>query len=149
MTAILWVVATVCILVYPRGYTKGNTKLTKLFKILSAAFIAAFAVTGLAGCSAEEPVDMSQYAAVIDVRTPAETSAGHLDGALLYDVQDPSFMASLETLDKEADYYIYCRSGNRSGQAIQIMKQAGFTGQLANGGSLANAAAETGIAVVK
>ena len=92
---------------------------------------------------------MSQYAAVIDVRTPAETSAGHLDGALLYDVQDPSFLASLETLDKEADYYIYCRSGNRSGQAIQIMKQAGFTGQLANGGSLANAAAETGIAVVK
>jgi rhodanese-related sulfurtransferase len=123
--------------------------LTKLFKILSAAFIAAFAVTGLSGCAGQEPIDMSQYAAVIDVRTPAETSAGHLDGAKLFDVQDPSFMASLETLDKSADYYIYCRSGNRSGQAIQIMKQAGFTGELANGGSLANAAAETGIAIVK
>jgi phage shock protein E len=123
--------------------------LTKLFKILSAAFIAAFAVTGLTGCASSEPVDMSQYAAVIDVRTPAETSAGHLDGSLLFDVQDPAFMDSLATLDKSADYYVYCRSGNRSGQAIQIMKDAGFTGELANGGSLANAASETGIAVVK
>ena len=128
---------------------KGNTKLTKFFKILSAAFIAAIAVTGLTSCAAEEPIDMSQYAAVIDVRTPAETSAGHLDGSLLFDVQGPAFMASLETLDKSANYYIYCRSGNRSGQAIQIMKDAGFTGELANGGSLANAASETGIAVVK
>jgi len=123
--------------------------LTKFFKILSAAFIAAVAVTGLTGCASSEPIDMSQYKAVIDVRTPAETSAGHLEGALLFDVQDQAFMASLETLDKSADYYIYCRSGNRSGQAIQIMKQAGFTGELANGGSLANAASETGITVVK
>ena len=92
---------------------------------------------------------MSQYAAVIDVRTPAETSAGHLDGSLLFDVQDPAFMASLETLDKSADYYIYCRSGRRSGQAIQIMKDAGFTGELSNGGSIDEAASETGIAVVK
>ena len=123
--------------------------MTKFFKILSAAFIAAIAVTGLTGCAAEEPIDMSQYAGVIDVRTPAETSAGHLDGSLLFDVQGPAFMASLETLDKSANYYIYCRSGNRSGQAIQIMKDAGFTGELANGGSLANAASETCIAVVK
>jgi rhodanese-related sulfurtransferase len=123
--------------------------LTKLFKFLSASFIAAIAVTGLSGCTTQEPIDMSQYAAVIDVRTPAETSAGHLDGSLLLDVQDPAFMASLETLDKSANYYVYCRSGNRSGQAIQIMKDAGFTGELSNGGSLASAAAETGIAVVK
>lgn len=123
--------------------------MTKLFKILSAAFIAAFAVTGLTGCQAAEPMDMSQYAAVIDVRTPSETQAGHLDGSLLFDVQNPAFLESLGTLDPTADYYVYCRSGNRSGQAIQIMKQAGFTGELSNGGSLANAASETGLPVVK
>ena len=120
----------------------------KFYKFIAASFIAALAVTGLTGCSAEEPMDMSAYAAVIDVRTPEETSAGHLEGALLFDVQDAAFLANLETLDKSADYYIYCRSGNRSGAAIETMKANGFTGKLHNGGSLGNAAAETGLTVV-
>ena len=121
----------------------------KFYKFIAASFIAALAVTGLTGCSAQEPIDMSAYAAVIDVRTPAETSEGHLEGAKLFDVQDAAFMSNLETLDKSADYYVYCRSGNRSGQAIATMKANGFTGELRNGGALANAAAETGLAVVK
>jgi rhodanese-related sulfurtransferase len=123
--------------------------LKKFYKFIAASFIAAFAVTGLTGCSAEEPMDMSTYAAVIDVRTPEETSAGHLEGAKLFDIQDAAFMDNLATLDKSANYYVYCRSGNRSGQAIEIMKQEGFTGTLHNGGSLANAASETGLAVVQ
>ena len=121
----------------------------KFYKFIAASFIAALAVTGLSGCSAQEPMDMSAYAAVIDVRTPEETSAGHLEGALLFDVQDAGFMANLETLDKSANYYVYCRSGNRSGAAIETMKANGFTGELRNGGALGNAAAETGLAVVK
>lgn len=92
---------------------------------------------------------MSQYAAVIDVRTPEETSMGYLEGAQLFDIQNPTFMDMLSTLDPAADYYIYCRSGNRAGQAIQIMQQAGFTGELVNGGSLENAANQTGLSVVK
>jgi phage shock protein E len=92
---------------------------------------------------------MSQYAAVIDVRTPEETSLGYLEGAQLFDIQNPTFMDMLSTLDPAADYYIYCRSGNRAGQAIDIMKQAGFTGELVNGGSLENAANQTGLTVVK
>jgi rhodanese-related sulfurtransferase len=92
---------------------------------------------------------MSQYAAVIDVRTPEETSMGYLEGAQLFDIQNPTFMDMLSSLDPAADYYIYCRSGNRAGQAIQIMQQAGFTGELVNGGSLANAASQTGLTVVK
>ena len=92
---------------------------------------------------------MSQYAAVIDVRTPEETSMGFLEGAQLFDIQNPTFMDMLSTLDPAADYYIYCRSGNRAGQAIEIMQQAGFTGELLNGGSLENAANQTGLSVVK
>ena len=120
----------------------------KFYKFIAASFIAALAVTGLTGCSAQEPMDMSSYAAVIDVRTPEETAAGYLEGAKLFDIQDGAFMDNLATLDKAADYYIYCRSGNRAGQAIEIMKQEGFTGMLHNGGSLGNAAAETGLTVV-
>ena len=92
---------------------------------------------------------MSQFAAVIDVRTPEETSLGYLEGAQLFDIQNAGFMDNLATLDPAADYYIYCRSGNRAGQAIQIMQQAGFTGELVNGGSLENAANQTGLTVVK
>jgi phage shock protein E len=123
--------------------------LTKVFKLLAASFVAVFAVAGLTGCTTQEPLDMSQYAAVIDVRTPEETSMGYLEGAQLFDIQNPTFMDMLSTLDPAADYYIYCRSGSRAGQAIEIMKQAGFTGELVNGGSLENAANQTGLTVVK
>jgi phage shock protein E len=123
--------------------------LTKVFKLLAASFVAVFAVAGLTGCTTQEPIDMSQYAAVIDVRTPEETSLGYLEGAQLFDIQNPTFMDMLSTLDPAADYYVYCRSGNRAGQAIDVMKQAGFTGELVNGGSLENAANQTGLTVVK
>jgi rhodanese-related sulfurtransferase len=123
--------------------------LTKVFKLLAASFVAVFAVAGLTGCTTQEPLEMSQFAAVIDVRTPEETSLGYLEGAQLFDIQDASFMDNLATLDPAANYYIYCRSGNRAGQAIEIMQQSGFTGELVNGGSLENAANQTGLTVVQ
>jgi rhodanese-related sulfurtransferase len=123
--------------------------LTKVFKLLAASFVAVFAVAGLTGCTTQEPLEMSQFAAVIDVRTPEETSLGYLEGAQLFDIQDASFMDNLATLDPAADYYIYCRSGNRAGQAIEIMQQSGFTGELVNGGSLENAANQTGLTIVQ
>ena len=36
------------------------------------------------------------------------------------------FIDALEKMDKSKNYYIYCRSGNRSGQACDIMDQLGF-----------------------
>ena len=35
-------------------------------------------------------------------------------------------MESIELLDKSKNYYIYCRSGGRSGQACQVMDSIGF-----------------------
>ncbi len=123
--------------------------MSKFFKFLAAAVIAVFAVGSLSACSSPEPVDMSTYSAVIDVRTPGETASGYLEGALLFDIQGPEFAAQLETLDKGANYFIYCRSGNRAGGAIEQMKSAGFTGTLTNGGSLADAATATGLKIVQ
>lgn len=121
----------------------------KIFKFLAASLIAIFAVGSLSACSAPEPVDMSTYAAVIDVRTPEETAAGYLEGALLFDINGGMFAEQISTLDKSANYFIYCRSGNRAGAAIDQMKAAGFTGELSNGGSLADAASATGLTVVQ
>jgi rhodanese-related sulfurtransferase len=121
----------------------------KFFKAIAAALIALFAVTGLAGCSASEPVDVSSYAAVIDVRTVQEWDEGHLDGAVRMGIADADFTAQLATLDPSADYFIYCRTGNRAGQAIDIMRGLGFTGELVNGGSVSNAAGMTGLPVIR
>ena len=123
--------------------------MSKFFKFLVAAVIAVFAVGSLTACSTTEPVEMSTVAAVIDVRTPQEVSAGYLEGSLKFDFQGPNFASEIATLDKSQDYVIYCRSGNRAGGAINFMKQNGFTGTLTNAGSLDDAASAPGLPVVR
>lgn len=123
--------------------------MTKLFKFVVASIIAIFAFGSLTACSTAEPVDMATVAAVIDVRTPEEISSGYLEGSLKFDFQGPNFASEIATLDKSKDYVIYCRSGNRAGGAINFMKQNGFTGTLTNAGSLDEAAAATGLPVVR
>jgi rhodanese-related sulfurtransferase len=119
----------------------------KILKFLAAALIAIFAIGSLSAC-APQSEDPAAYAAIIDVRTQEEWATGHLEGAVLIGIADADFAQQLDTLDKSADYYIYCRSGNRAGQAIDFMKSAGFSGKLVNGGAVANAATQTGLAVV-
>jgi rhodanese-related sulfurtransferase len=82
------------------------------------------------------------------VRTPEEFAAGHLDGAVLVDIKDASFDARIAELDPSMSYVVYCRSGNRSAQAVERMKAAGF-GNLSDLGSLENASSQTGIAIVQ
>lgn len=63
---------------------------------------------------------------VLDVRTPEEYAEGHLDGAVLVDFSSPTFADEIAQLDALRPYLVYCRSGNRSGQAVAVMQQAGF-----------------------
>ncbi|WP_138275074.1 rhodanese-like domain-containing protein [Rhodoluna limnophila] len=119
-----------------------------LFKVLATLVVALFATFSLSACSSQGPIDMSSVSAVVDVRTPAETAEGYLEGALLIDWQGPDFGTEIEKLDKAANYVIYCRSGNRAGQAIEAMKGLGFTGTLTNAGGLDDAASVTGLPIV-
>ncbi len=63
---------------------------------------------------------------ILDVRTPDEFAAGHLDGATMIDFYSPDFADRLAALDRDVPYLLYCRSGNRSGQARQLMSDLGF-----------------------
>lgn len=63
---------------------------------------------------------------VVDVRTPAEFASGHLEGALNYDVEGADFAEQIKGLDPAGTYAVYCRSGNRSQVATQMMAQAGL-----------------------
>lgn len=64
---------------------------------------------------------------VLDVRTPEEFSEGHLEGAVMIDFYRDDFADELAELDPDVPYLLYCRSGNRSGQTAQLMKDLGFT----------------------
>lgn len=66
-------------------------------------------------------------AVILDVRTPAECSSGIIPNAVQLNIMDgSSFMSGIAGLDKTKSYFIYCRSGNRSGQACDIMESQGF-----------------------
>ena len=65
-------------------------------------------------------------AVLIDVRTPAEYSAGHIARAINIDFENANFREAIQQLDPNTPYFIYCRSGNRSGQAATLMTQAGL-----------------------
>ena len=63
---------------------------------------------------------------ILDVRTPDEFNRGHAPGSLNIDFYDSGFSDTLDGLDRDEDYFIYCNSGNRSGKALRLMKRMGF-----------------------
>lgn len=63
---------------------------------------------------------------VIDVRTAQEFAEGHIDGATMIDFYADTFADQIGGLDQDGTYLVYCRSGNRSGQAVALMQQLGF-----------------------
>ena len=66
-------------------------------------------------------------AVVLDVRTEAEVADGIIENAIHIDIyKGQEFVSEIEELDKNKNYYVYCRSGNRSGKACNIMEQLGF-----------------------
>ena len=123
----------------------------KIIGVLSIAFLVAVAVVG---CLATPPagdvsvagndlpafgvISTQQSANVIvalqdnpefvllDIRTSAEVDAGHLSGAVELDFYSDTFRDDLAALDRDLTYLIYCRTGNRTGSAYQIMEELGF-----------------------
>ncbi len=63
---------------------------------------------------------------IIDVRTPAEFAEEHIENATNIDFYSEAFQDMLNKLDKNKTYLIYCRSGARSGTALDIMAELNF-----------------------
>lgn len=64
---------------------------------------------------------------VLDVRTLPEHQEMRIAGSVLIDFYSPGFRGQLDTLDKDVPYLVYCRSGNRSAEAVAMMRDLGFT----------------------
>src|SRR5680860_1359590 len=133
---------------FPPGASTMHLHLTRSWSArMAAGAMAVGAITGVSACSSSEPTGSSASQAtgqhmtasdfstaiakpgtiVLDVRTPAEYASGHLPQAQNIDIEAADFATRITTLDKNATYAIYCRSGNRSGVALEQMAGAGFT----------------------
>lgn len=73
-------------------------------------------------------------AELLDVRTAGEFAGGTIPGARNLDVTSGKLQAALATLDKDKEYFVFCRSGNRSGMACELMADQGFKAYNLSGG---------------
>lgn len=112
----------------------------------------------LCGCGSNEPASESadgkvvqadlNGAVVLDVRSPDEYAASHLDGALNipHDMISDEIAAAVP--DKSVQVILYCRSGRRAQTALKTMQDLGYENVL-NLGGLEDAQEQLGRPVVK
>lgn len=101
--------------------------ITSLILTMIACQTSAPALQPISSVNQTESVDFSNKNNVLlDVRTPGEYEEGHIPQAINVDFLADDFEEEIEKLDKNKNYYVYCKSGNRSTKAIQKMEEAGF-----------------------
>lgn len=87
------------------------------------------AATSVPVLGPEETVELLEQdpeVVLLDVRTPEEVADGALAGAIVIDFQGHDFDWRVGALNPDLTYAIYCRSGNRSAQAAELMRTMGF-----------------------
>jgi Rhodanese-related sulfurtransferase len=88
----------------------------------------------LSGKAFKKELEACEHPVLLDVRTAGEFSAGTIPGSVNIDFLSPNFAKNAKQLDKEATYFVFCRSGNRSGQACKMMHQLGYDVRNLSGG---------------
>ena len=83
---------------------------------------------------------------IIDVRTAEEFQSGHLEKSINIEWQEILSISS--NIDKSKKIYLYCRSGNRSQKATEILSQAGFI-DVENLGSISQASEKLQVKIIK
>ena len=89
-------------------------------------------LAALAGAADLPPAEFkgqleAQGGLLLDVRTPGEVARGKLAGASVLDFNGPKFEQKLSLIARDKPVFVYCASGNRSGQAAALMTKLGFT----------------------
>ena len=66
-------------------------------------------------------------AVILDVRSPEEFKNGKIPNSINIDIyKGQGFVYLIDDLDKSKNFYVYCRSGARSGQACTVMNKMGI-----------------------
>lgn len=74
-----------------------------------------------------EKLQSDENAVVLDVRTEEEFQDGMIPNAINIDIyKGQGFIYAIDELDRDKNYYVYCKAGGRSAQACSIMNEMGF-----------------------
>jgi nucleotide-binding universal stress UspA family protein/rhodanese-related sulfurtransferase len=80
----------------------------------------------------QAPVSLYRNAKIVDVRSPGEFDASHVDGAVNIPLEQLS--GRIQQLEGSEQIVLYCRSGNRSSHAKRILSEAGINKVIDGGG---------------
>jgi len=83
-------------------------------------------VTDVTAVEAAAMIQARPDMVVLDVRTPGEFAAGHIEGAVNIDFKNANFATKIAKLDTSKTYLIHCRSGARSTRSLTAFKAEGF-----------------------
>ena len=118
------------------GADRIRTPLKAMFVVgllAGAAVLASCGSTAEAVIETISPADADAVladngdAVLLDIRTPEEYAEARISGSENIDFYDAEFAAQLEQLDPDGTYVVYCRSDNRSGQAMETFRDLGFS----------------------
>ncbi len=109
-----------------------------LAKIIGLVLLLTYSALGNASERAEHAwaAIQQQQALILDVRSPAEFQQEHVTGAHNITHTQVAQQIGDLTKDKEQTIVVYCRSGNRSAYAQQVLEAMGYK-HIINGGGLA------------
>jgi phage shock protein E len=82
--------------------------------------------TNITPQEAKKRLESEKGIILLDVRTKEEFDTGHIGGSVLIPVDKLEQEASVKLKDKEAPIFVYCRSGNRSVTAANILVKQGY-----------------------
>ena len=83
-------------------------------------------VTDVSVSESQDLIDSLQGEIVIDLRTDEELRQGKIPGAMVIDFFGADFEPSIQKLEKNKVYLLYCASGGRSGETSELMRKMGF-----------------------
>jgi len=87
------------------------------------------------GGTADLQAIVNNGAFLVDVRTPSEFAQGHVKGSV--NIPLDKVASQLNKFKDKENIIVFCRSGNRSGQAKSILENNGFK-NVVNGGTWQN-----------
>lgn len=123
-----------------RKHKKQQSKSNMIWIALAVIVVAAVGIFALQGSATADSdaiskIAPSEYVAqfsdagqdhlLLDVRTPAEFAEGHIPGAVNISVE--SLASRLDEVPQDQTVVVYCRSGNRSATAANILADAGYS----------------------
>lgn len=100
---------------------------------MKSPFFPVFLLLFVLGCSQNKSKPITELSQndikkgiLIDVRTPEEFKAGHIDNAQNINWFDENFSAQINDIAKDETIYLYCKKGGRSAKAANLLDSLGY-----------------------